>query len=479
MDIRRIVRPELFHTADVSGITVPVVLDAGGAIVGRWRSYLRWRDGRREVIDRPERIPLSDGSALHVHPDPGEPPGSHPPGWSAPSRRAWLDGAAAPDPAAVFRAVCERIAHYLDFPPETATGTAATVALWAVLTYAYPAWDAVPYLFLGGPMGSGKSRVMEVLQRLVFRPLSTSNLTAPALFRTVHTQGGVLLFDEAERLRQGTPEVQELQSVFLAGYKRGGSATRLEAVGDTFRPVQFDVFGPKALACIAGLPPVLASRCIPVMMFRAPEDSPKPKRRLDADPAGWQAVRDDLHVLALEFGATWVGLAGRSDVVPARITGRSYELWQPLLALAAWLEGHGAGGLLGLVQRHAAATVASARDDAVPEADEVLLEVLAEAVRAGEAPTTAELLTTAKTRDEQTFKAWGPRGVGARLKLYGITTPQKVNGQRRYRHVTPDMLARIAQRYGLDLGFAGATSVATPNPEIVPFVPAAHSTSPP
>ena len=29
----------------------------------------------------------------------------------------------------------------------------------------------------------------------------------------------------------------------------------------------FDVYGPKALACIAGLPPALASRCIPVTMF--------------------------------------------------------------------------------------------------------------------------------------------------------------------------------------------------------------------
>src|SRR5437764_1327168 len=33
---------------------------------------------------------------------------------------------------------------------------------------------------VGGPMASGKSRVFDVLARLVFRPLSPSNLTGPA-----------------------------------------------------------------------------------------------------------------------------------------------------------------------------------------------------------------------------------------------------------------------------------------------------------
>src|SRR5262249_8067223 len=157
-----------------------------------------------------------------------------------------------------------------DLPADTAAGTTATVALWVVLTYCYQAWPAVPYLFVGGPIGSGKSRLFEILIRLVFRALASSNLTGPALFRTLHDRGGTLVYDEAERLRQATDAgQQELLSMLLAGYKRGGQATRLEPIGDSFRSVAFDVYGPKALACVAGLPPALASRCIPVTMFRA------------------------------------------------------------------------------------------------------------------------------------------------------------------------------------------------------------------
>ena len=260
-----------------------------------------------------------------------------------------------------------------------------------------------------------------------------------------------MLFDEAERLRQSTPEQMEIQSVFLAGYRRGGCATRLEPVGDSYRPVRFDVYGPKALACIAGLPPTLASRCIPIMMFRSTGDSEKPKRRIDAYPAGWRAVRDDLHVLAVEYGPVWVELATRKNVVPSAIGGRNYELWQPLLALAEWFQERGCDGLHGLVQTYALASVANAKDDAIPEADEVLLELLADRVRNSRPPTTGELLASAKSRDEVTFRNWHPRTVATHLKNYGIQVPKKVNGDRRYRDVTTVQLTEIGRRYGIEL----------------------------
>jgi hypothetical protein len=368
----------------------------------------------------------------------------------------------------VFQTVCGRIAEYLDFPPESAAGTTATLALWAVLSYVYPAWDAVPYLSLGGPMSSGKTRVLDVLQRLTLRPVSSSNLTAPALFRVLHAYGGTMLYDEAERLRQSTPDVQEINSVLLAGYRRGGTAIRLEPVDDTFRPVRFGVYGPKALACIAGLPPALASRCVRVVMSRAAAGSPKPRRRIDADTAAWQSARDDLHGLALEHGPRWVELASSKHVVPADLGGRNYELWQPLLALAGWFEEHGAENLLGLVQAHALTSVAAAADDTVPEADEILLELLAEAVRGLHQPTSKELLAAARLRDEATFKRWQTGWVTGRLKAYGIPTPRKSNGARRYRDVTPAQLREIGERYGIDLGFGGVE----PTPESVPVVTA-------
>jgi hypothetical protein len=468
LDVSRIVRPELFFAADVSGLAVPVVQLHDGKPAARWHLYLRWADGRRESRELTNHIDLADGRRLWIYPVPGEPTMNTNglAGWSAPSRRAWLNGAAAPDPADLFKRVCERIAHFIDLSPDTAAGTTATLALWSMLTYCYQAWDAVPYLFVGGPMSSGKSTLFGILNRLVYRPLASSNLTAAALFRTLHDRGGTLLFDEAERLRQSTPDVQETLSMLLAGYRRGGQAMRLEAVGDSFRSVTFDVYGPKALACIAGLPPALASRCIPVIMFRAGPDSPKPKRRIDADPAGWQSLQDDLHVLALEHGPAWLDLSRRSAVCPTGINGRSFELWQPLLALAEWIESHGAVGLLQLVQRHALNSIDAGKEDQIPDADETLLEILTDAIRAGRSPTPGEILITAKDRDLTTFGKWGPRTVSNRLANYGIKTDK--GRQRRYQSVTLADLRRIQAHYGLDLGIEptdpGVASPASPAP---------------
>ncbi len=309
LDVSSIIRPEMFYHPDLSGLTLPIILSAGGNPIGKYMTYLRWSDGRRERKELPNDIEVQDGKRLFIRPKPAEPDTSTPPSWSMASRQSWLDGSPAPDPVDLLCRLTDRFAYFIDFIPEMASGTASTLALWTVFTHCFQAWDAVPYLSLGGPANSGKSRVFELLTRLVFRPMNTSNVTGPALFRTLNDRGGVVLLDEAERLKQSDPAQQEILSMLLAGYKRGGRATRLEKVEDNFHPVQFDVYGPKALACIAGLPPALATRCIHIAMFRSGPNSEKPRRRIDDAPNEWQRLRDELHVLALEHGSTWLALA--------------------------------------------------------------------------------------------------------------------------------------------------------------------------
>ncbi len=450
LDAGRIVRPERIITPDLSALAVPTMTTRDGRPVGRWLQYLRWPDGRRERRPLGNFIDLQDGRRLWIHPTPAEPTPNTPAGWSAQGRADWLRGSPAPDPSDLFKRVCERMAYFIDLPQEHAPGIVATLACWSMLTYVYSAWDAVPYLYVGGPLGSGKSRVFDILQRLIFRPLGSSNMTAAALFRTLHANGGTLLLDEAERLKQTqSPDVQEILSMLLAGYKRGGTATRLEAVGDSFKTVAFDVFGPKALACIAGLPPALASRAISLTMFRAASGSDKPRRRIDADPDGWQRLRDDLHALAMEHGPTWLQLPKRVDVCP-RMSGRDFELWQPLLGVAEWLQEHGARGLLPLLTEHARQTIEATKDDQVADADEILLRILAERRANAETPAPGEILKAAQDAEQNMFRQWTAKGVSNAMKRYGIQTA-KSHGTKVYR-VAVDDLRQIQTRYGLSLG---------------------------
>jgi hypothetical protein len=455
VDISRIVRPELFHTETVSGIAIPVAGIVAGEPVGRWELYLRWHaDGKRERRALARSVDLPDASRLWIHPMPAEPSPRLRPGWSAAARRSWLAGSPAPEPADVFKRLCERIAWHVDFEGESAAGVTATLALWSMFTYAYPAWPAAPYLSIGGPLASGKSTLFAVLSRLVFRPLQSSSMTAPCLFRSLDGHGGTLLLDEAERLRDATPDAGELRAILLSGYKAGSPARRLEKVGDAFQQIDFDVFGPKAFASISNPPEALASRCIRLTMFRAGPASLKPRRRIDGDSEVWQGLRDTLHGLALEHGPTWLRLSRRSDVVPEGLAGREYEIWQPLLALAGWLEDAGAGGLLALMQRHAEATASEGRDDATPDADLTLLRIVAQHVVAGTHGSlkAGDVLKAAQEQDRATFDRWSPRGVGSALGRYGLKTARgHGNTGRTFARVTMAALARIAASYGIDL----------------------------
>ena len=130
LDVSAIIRPELFHTSEVSGIAVPSTRQFGAKLAASWSLYLRWHaDGKRERIEpMPESLELSDGQRLWVFPQPSEPSPTMRAGWTAQSRRDWLTGKAAPDPADVFKRECELFAHYLHFTDDVRAGATATLA---------------------------------------------------------------------------------------------------------------------------------------------------------------------------------------------------------------------------------------------------------------------------------------------------------------------------------------------------------------
>lgn len=443
------VRPELFFTPEVCGLTVPVAIQDGERIDRVWRLFLQWADGKREWRDLPGFLDLPDGRRLWFSHDPGPPPRGMASRWTEISWEAWLDGSPPHDPATVFQEVFRFISTYLDFPvKEDALGLISTMALFVFLTYCYPAFPAVPYLSFTGPAGSGKTRALQVLQSLAFRPTLTANPSPALLFRSLHAYGGTLLLDEAEKLSNPKDQAAvDILSVLHSGYKRGGTAGRLEPVGDTYRPVYFDVFGPKAIASITAPPPTLASRCIPFPMLRAEAESEKPKRLLDEGKA--QAIRDSLHTWALGYGQE-IGKLPKMDVCPPEVFGRNRELWQPLLALASWIESAGAKGLLELLQAHAKKTVTEKRTENIPAYDAVLLRTLARLLCEGRQPTAGEVLMAAREIEPFLFEKWSSTGVGVHLTRYGVGT-RKSHGRLIFDSSCLEDLQRVERTYGVEL----------------------------
>lgn len=459
LNVSRIVRPHLFHVPEVSGMLVPVTqARSGGCIEGKWLLIVQRADGRRECVDLENYLDVDNAERIWFNPRPPAPSPTTVSRWSPAGRQKWLRGYQ-PEIKQLFKGLFDRFFDYLEFPPDEMMGTISTLCLWTMLTYAYPASSAVPYLSVGGPLGSGKSRLFEVLALLVHNPMQSSNLTAPCLFRTLHAQGGTVLLDEAERLRDRTPDAAEIRSILLAGYKRGGQASRLEKSGDDFKPTSFDVYGPKALAAISNLPSALVSRCIRIMMFRAGKNSPVPKRRIDPSEKVWQQLRDDLHSMALTYGARFVEM---THWLPScqDLNGRALELWQPILALAKFVEDAGMDGLVETVETHVAKSIASANDEVVPEVDEILLQLLRQQVRAKPWGVTAgEILASAKNEEVALFSRYSARGVSAVYGRYGIRAQR--SGGKRYLRPTEEQWKTIEESYGIDLGLSGQENETT------------------
>ncbi|TWU22441.1 hypothetical protein Pla52o_34970 [Novipirellula galeiformis] len=443
MDASRLVRPELILTSDVSAIAIPRLVERDGLPEGEWLHMVRRGSDRYcEKLTSPLATPSGD---VWLSPLPADPIPADVRDWcrwSIGSRRAWLAGATSTTTAETLRLVADWIDRYLVLPDD-GVGHGLTLSTWVMMTYVYPALPAVPFLYLAGPPNSGKTRAMDVLSRLVFRPMATSNATAPTLFRTRHAFGGVLLFDEAERLRDTkSPDVGELLSVLLSGYRRGGRASRLEKVGDVFRPVWFDVYGPVVIGCIKGLPPALSSRCLTVRMTRAGKTDPQVSRDID-DRHDAAAVRDALHCWALDHGFN----ALNQTTPPTGLANRDAELWGPLLRIAA---DTGDADLVRFMGNHAQAMTVAAADDVTPEADPVFVAALHRLLTETQLPTAGEVLRRAKEIDDEIIDdKWSAKGVAGVLKRYGFRT-FKSNGRRVYRLAAEDV-ATIAERYGFDI----------------------------
>ena len=447
LDSPSIVRPHLFHTPDVSGLLVRVTRIIGNTPQADWLLCTQWSDGRRECLDMVDSLEVSPDHRIWFQPTPGAPTLESSTSWSMKGREKWLNGYE-PNVAKLYDDLSRCYDYFLEFPEDSRTGHIATLSLWTMLSYAYTAWDAVPYLSVGGPLGSGKTQLFNVLQKLAHCPLMASNLTAPCLFRTLDSRGGTLLLDEAERMRDGSTETKEILTILLSGYKKnGGKALRLEKVDDTFQLTSFDVYGPKAIAAISELPPALTSRCIRILMQRAPKGSEKISRRIGEQSKRFQEQVDDLHAFALCYGPRFIELAGDFSMSKG-MSGRETEVWQPMLALARLVETGGQNGLVSLIRKHADRAILESTADTVPEADDVVLQIAFKHASKGERFTPGDLLGDAKIENQFLFERYSAKGIGGILRKYGLTHQGRAGNGIYYRPTIAQMKS-IADLYDI------------------------------
>jgi len=206
------------------------------------------------------------------------------------------------------------------------------LALWVVHTHAIGAADTTPYLHVTAPtMRSGKTRVLEVSESLVRKPLVAANASDAALFRALADEP-TLLFDEIDTVfGPKARQKEDLRALLNAGYRRGQQVLRVTGEGSRMTTTGFPVFGPKMLVGIGSLPSTLADRSLPLRLKRRTPSEPVERWRQSAFPPSATLLRDKV--------ADWTEqhldeLRAARPQLPDELDDRAQDAYEPLLAIA-------------------------------------------------------------------------------------------------------------------------------------------------
>ncbi len=243
----------------------------------------------------------------------------------------WIDGKVHVDAQALFHDVRGYFERFLRLPDPFYYDF---LSLWCMATYHFRLYDSFGYIFLNAIKGSGKTQALTIMSWLAFNATHADAITEASLKRLVNANSAVLLNDEAERLRKKFEDDQStLFEVWNGGYKKSGKAISVNK--ETMQVERFCTYSPKALANIRGLENVLEDRCITLYFLR---DLGKIPELVEGEQARRAAgIRNQLFCFSLEY-IEGIIAAKAETTRPEGLSGRDWELWQPVLVLARFLD---------------------------------------------------------------------------------------------------------------------------------------------
>lgn len=322
-----------------------------------------------------------------------------------------------PSGAELLDALRDVLTRYVVLPSEQA---ADAVTLWIAATHAQPAWEHAPRLVITAPeKRCGKSRLLDVVEATCFSPLITVNASVAAVVRSIGIDPPTLLVDESDTIfgPKAKTDHEDLRGILNAGHQRNRPSIRFNVNKNSVE--QLETFAMAALAGIGDMPDTIMDRAVVVRMRRrAPGETVSPYRTRRDRPA-LEAVAEQAH--------EWVRdhISELESAVPDMpVEDRAADTWEPLLAVADL-----AGGTWPERARQAARGFSDAADEADADANLSmrLLSDLRDVFGDATALHTSTILERLhKIEDAPWSNFFGspldPRGLGRKLKPYGVRT---------------------------------------------------------
>ncbi len=204
------------------------------------------------------------------------------------------------------------------------------LALWALYTWVFDAFEHAPYLAIVSPTPEcGKTTLLIILKLLTCRSMLASNISPAGIYRFVDEHSPTLLIDEGRTfLNNDDPIIGILNS---GHSKESAAVIRMDGESKNMKAVEFSTWGPKCIATIGKLNVQLESRSIKVTLQRKARDERTEKFRRRQYDAELAIIRRR----ALRWANGNMPALERSEPdIPEEIYGRGEDVWTPLFALA-------------------------------------------------------------------------------------------------------------------------------------------------
>lgn len=140
------------------------------------------------------------------------------------------------------------IGKYIDRYVDLSETFRDIAVVYVLFSWVYDAFNELPYLRFRGDFGSGKTRALQVIGGICYKPFFASGAsTVSPIFHTLDLFRGTLLFDETDF--RYSDERSEIVKIFNNGNVRGMPVLRtIVTQQNEFDPRAFSVFGPKLVS---------------------------------------------------------------------------------------------------------------------------------------------------------------------------------------------------------------------------------------
>lgn len=257
--------------------------------------------------------------------------------------KAFLEGKKTVEPYIVYRELKGTRDYFMDY--SNVPGASVALTLYDVLSYCYPLFSAISYFRLTGDKGAAKTKEGQFSEQVAFNPLNAVSYTGPSLFRTVQDTRGMQIIDEAETYGRGRRLVnserqEDLNQLSNSGHQDSGKVTRIETDGKRRVRRTYSTYSPKKFCSINSVTETLRDRSYELTLIKT-QDRSKSRRQVRSSDPRWQALRDSLYLLMLNYWQEIKQIIEKGEIENRLdLAGREWDKAYPLLVLAKFFDNH-------------------------------------------------------------------------------------------------------------------------------------------